>query len=476
MERPFSYTIYQQGKKLYQNMKVSNLSVNGKTVEGRVMDHKLHKVKLVFNEAKQLSAKYCDCTYAKVYHECPHSAALFIRYMNEGTQEPRKETLRTLYNVYISSKSKPNLKDYQEFESRLLNRLVVLSKEGSWETIKEYCEEIPRITYPINRIHFLVHHMIRSLNTLIKDEKFYDLIFQWGIDSLSWNKNIYFHPYFLNLIQKKEASEVQQICDNLLMQMPLVLNEALCSRILMILSEKSQLGYKEFRQKYDQFKNSEAMVYLEAVDLVNGKDYSSAMKLIQSYQKTHKNMALAKEMKALYEKAWIQCDPSGYVSQLVQRLSYWNPDFSEIIRAKELLKDKWKYISQDIYDKVRKKTDGYSFEQFINEQQEWEYVVHLLYREPTLDNIEVYGKMIQERDEELYAQVLLEALINTADKSRSTKAYEMIIDYLEEYRYRYQDNKRVEYMIYYLKKLNPTKNKLIELLDDVMGEMYGTSD
>ena len=472
MERPFSYTIYQQGKKLYQNMKVSSLTVNGNAVEGKVMDHKLHKVKLVFGTSKQLNAKYCDCTYAKVYHECPHSAALFIRYMNEGTQEPRKDTLRNLYNVYVSSKSKPKLKDYQEFETKLLNHLITLSKEGSWETIKDYCEELTRITYPSNRIQLLVHQMIRSLNTLMKDEKLQKSIFQWGIDSLSWNKNAYLQPYFLNLIRKKDPAEIQSICDELLMQMPVILNEALCSNILMILKENSQLSFKEFAQKYAQFKNSEAMVYLEAVEALDNKEYADAMKMIRSYQNAHRNMALVKEMNALYEKAWMQSNPAGYVSQFVNKLSYWNPDFSEIIRAKELLKADWSQIRDDIYDLVRKKVDAYSFEQFIRQQHEWEYALYMLYKEPTLDNFDAYGELIQEADEELFVEVVFEVAVNAANMARSTHAYEMVADYLKEYLVISKNQERVEYMIYYLKKLNPSKHKLIELLDNVMGEEY----
>ena len=471
MEQPFSYSVYQQGKKLYQNMKVSDVHVNGSIVEGRVMDHKMHKVKLVFTN-ERLTAKYCSCAYAKVYEECQHTAALYIAYTNKANT-PNKSTLRDLYAVYIASKARIKKKDYEDFELQVLKKLRMMVSNRLWDEVRGYCEELSSITYPVSRINILINQMMRSLNTLRKDEKLSALIYQWSIDSLSLNKNKYFHDYFINLLRTKPSDEIQMVCEDLLMnQVTVSVNPNLCTKILLLLKENTTMTCAQFIKKYSSFKNSEAMIYLQAQEWMSNKEYEKSMKYLASNHDKFKTSSLQKKMQDLYEMAVMMRDPNEYMFKLIDRMSYWYPDLSEFMAAKNKLQSQWSYICDEIYDYLRHSIDLLSFKNLIYEEDEWNYALYLIYKEPTFENIDIYGALIQKKDKELFYEVQFEVLMNAADKGRNVKTYEDITAYLRKIIEAGVDSERIEYMLYYMKKANPNKNKLIELLDDIMEDAH----
>ena len=107
MEKPFSYPVYQQARRLYSQSKIKNFKSNNNIVDATVLDGGNNQVKLVFNMSGQLTSKKCDCSYAKFYHECKHMAAVYMKVKDENVLSQGPITLREIYDTYIGNKPRP---------------------------------------------------------------------------------------------------------------------------------------------------------------------------------------------------------------------------------------------------------------------------------------------------------------------------------------------------------------------------------
>ena len=163
MEKPFSYPIYQQAKRLYTQSKIKNLKANNNIVDAVVLDGGMNQVKLVFNMSGQLTSKKCECSYAKFYNECKHMAAVYMKVKDENVLSQGPIKLRELYDTYVGNKPRPLEKNYSDFvESSIffINRLNSSSLNFSLLTMLPkqsfvYCSRSSSIIFSIFIFNFL---------------------------------------------------------------------------------------------------------------------------------------------------------------------------------------------------------------------------------------------------------------------------------------------------------------------------------
>ena len=471
MDKPFSYLIYQQGRRLYTQNRFSNIEVNNNKVKAFVLDQKNYEVKLIFNPNKQLTGKLCSCEYATQYRECKHMAALYMKVMDENLLDVRIKKLRDFYEAYIAHKIRPQMKDYSDFEYKIRVQLESFRKNLMFEHIKQYAEEFSKINYPSTRVNVMLEMFRDNINALLENENKKDEVEVWMVVSLMNNKNEVFHDYFLNLIEEKYNDQVLTICNQLLPSMMVIQNDILTSKILLLCYKHSHLSLSEFVKQYENYANSEALYILRAEDCLHNKEYLKAIEISQDYFRKVRFPNFRDEMNAIFKKANIGYDSNAYIHHFIERLSFWHRDLDELSLIKEVLKDEWKEYSIDIYNKISKKVDSFTFEKIIHEQNEWEYAIYLIYSKPNFNYLKTYLNLIKKNKPEIVESLIFECLVNNAQLANTYGSYELFLNRIESLRREIKDREVMEYILYYLKKFNEDKTKLVDMLDE-MGDKY----
>lgn len=471
MDKPFSYLIYQQGRRLYTQNRFSGINVNDNKVKAFVLDQKNYEVKLIFNPNKILTGKLCSCEYATQYRECKHMAALYMKVMNENLLDVRVKKLRDFYEAYIAHKARPQMKDYSDFEYKIRVQLESFRRNQMFDYIKQYAEEFSKINYPSTRSHTMIEMFKDSIDSLLENEEKKEEIEAWMIVSLMNNKNECFHDYFLSLIEIKSDEEILLICNQLLSSLSVMQNEVLTSKILLLCFRYSNVSLSEFVKKYEKYENCEALYILRGEEHLHNKEYLKAISVSQEYFKKVRFPSLRDEMNLISKKATIGYDPNTYIYTFIDRLSFWNRDLSELTLIKEVLDDKWKEIYIDVYNKISKKVDSFTFEKIIHEQNEWEYAIYLIYSKPNFNHLKTYLSLIKENKPEIVESLIFECLVNNAQLANTYGSYELFLNRIESLRREIKDPQVMEYILYYLKKFNEDKPKLVDMLDE-MGDKY----
>lgn len=470
MEKPFSYLIYQQGKRIYQQNRFGEIRVNHNEVKGYVHDPKPYEVKLIFNPKRHLTGKRCTCDYALQYHECKHMAALYMKVIQENYLDTSVQKLRYFYDVYIASRVRPLIKNYSDFEYKIRTQLEMFYRNQMFDSIKDYALEFSIINYPTTRISFIVEMFQDVIESMLLNENYVEEIENWMYSSLLNNKNIFLHDYFLNYIQRKQPNEICDICDKLLESKGIIDNNLLSSKILLLSFKNSSISLSDFLEKHTSYNHSEAMYLLKGENYLRNKEYPKAIALAQEYFRTVKQPSLFEEMRKIMKRANIGHDPMRYIRSFVNELNYWETDLSGLTEIKEILADEWQDFCVDVYALLAKKVDNYTFVRVIHEQNDWEYALHLIYEKPTFNHLFNYVDLIEKNAPEMVDSVVFECLMNNASTSSSFGAYQLLIDRIEKLVRGIESSSVRNYVFYYLKKLNHDKVKLIEMLDQLEDE------
>ena len=471
MDKPFSYLIYQQGRRLYTQNRFSGINVNDNKVKAFVLDQKNYEVKLIFNQNRILTGKLCSCEYATQYRECKHMAALYMKVMEENLLDVRVKKLRDFYEAYIAHKARPQMKDYSDFEYKIRVQLESFRRNQMFDHIKQYAEEFSKINYPTTRCNTMLEMFKDSIDSILDDEEKREEIEAWMVVSLMNNKNEFFHDYFLGCIETKSDEEILSICNQLLSSMMVMQNEVLTSKILLLCFRYSNVTLSEFVKRYEKYENCEALYILKGEECLHNKDYLNAMNVSQEYFKKVRFPSLREEMNVIAKKASIGHNPNTYIHTFIERLSFWNRDLSELSLIKEVLIDEWKDIYIDVYNKISKKVDSFTFEKIIHEQNEWEYAIYLIYSKPNFNHLKTYLKLIKENKPEIIDSLIFECLVNNAELANTYGSYDLFVNRVDSLKREIKDPIVMEYILYYLKKFNADKPKLVEMLDE-MGDKY----
>ncbi len=467
MDKPFSYLIYQQGRRLYTQNRFSGIDVNDNKVKAFVLDQKNYEVKLIFNPNKILTGKLCSCEYATQYRECKHMAALYMKVMDENLLDVRIKKLRDFYEAYIAHKARPQMKDYSDFEYKIRVQLESFRRSQMFENIKQYAEEFSKINYPESRNEIMLEMFKDSIDCMLENEDKREEVESWMNVSLMNNKNEFFHDYFLGNIETKSDEDILTICNQLLSSVSVMQNEVLTSKILLLAFRYSNVLLSDFIKKYSNYENCEAMYILRGEEHLRNKEYVKAMVVSQDYFKKVRFPSLRDEMNTISKKASIGHDPNTFIYHFIERLSFWNRDLSELSLIKEVLEDKWNDLYIDIYNKISKKVDSFTFEKIIHEQNEWKYALYLIYSKPNFNYLKNYLNLIKENKPELVESVIFECLFNNAQLANTYGSYELFLNRIEGLKREIKDPVVMEYILYYLKEFNLDKTKFVNMLDEM---------
>lgn len=465
MDKPFSYLVYQKGLRFYQQSKVFNLSKNLNTIEAYVNDDQIYHVKLVFNSNKQLTIKKCNCRLAKNIHECGHMAALYVKVKQESLLEQKVDTLRDLYVLMISSKPKPNIYDYVNFEKRFLDNLQVFQKEKEFEKVQTYLEELEKLTYPVNRRNYLVQGITRAISELYHDPTLQDQMSKWIIHSLSLNRFQDYQMTFLDLLSEKDTDDFVKIADSLLANPSLRENESLCNKLLLMIYQKGVFSLEEFKKKYQRMSQCEVIVYLTALELLEQQSYSKVIELISNYHISH-FYYFKKEIEKIYKKAKNMQNPREYMHEIIKKL-YWHiPDMTAFKEAKNQLSDVWQSIKYDVYDELSEKIRGNDFLEFILNENEWEYALYDLETNGSIGRLLVYDRMLLKYCPELYSFIVSDVIAQSFTNAGSDRDYQYCFHVLDRFREKLTLDE-FDYLIYYIRKINQNNEYLIRELDEM---------
>lgn len=471
MDKPFSYLVYQQGRRIYLQNRFSNIEVNDNKVKAFVLDQKNYEVKLIFNPNKILTGKTCSCEYATQYRECKHMSALYMKVMNDNLLDTEVKKLRDFYEAYIAHKARPQMKDYSDFEYKIRIQLESFKRNKMFDRIKQYAEEFSKINYPSTRSAKMIDLFIDNIDYILENEEKKDDIESWMIVSLMNNKNTIFHDYFIGMIEQKTDQEILSVCNQILSSNLIMQNEELISKILLLCFRYSNLSLSDFVKKYHKYDQCEALYILRGEEHLHNKEYLKAIEVGNEYFRKVRYPSLKEEMKLISKKASIGYDPKTYVHNFIERINFWNRDLSELTLIKEVLKDEWDDIYIDLYNKIYKKVDSFTFEKVIHEQNEWEYAVYLIYSKPNFNQLRIYLDLIKQNKPEIIDSLIFECLVNNAKLTNTFGSYDLFINRLDYFKREVKDPLVMEYILYYLKKYNADKTKLVELLDE-MGDRY----
>ena len=463
MDKPFSFPVYQQAKRLYQQSKIKNFKANNNIVDATVLDGGSNQVKLVFNMSGQCTSKRCDCSYSKFYHECKHMAAVYMKVKDENVLSQGPIKLRELYDTYIGSKARPLEKNYSDFEFKVKQSLNKFRLNNQIENIFSYCFEFSNIIYPAQRKEFIVSYIQEILNDLLKNH--YPKIEEWMTQCLIDDKNDYLHDYFLDVIKSNNLDILNDLIEN----EKIHINNALLTKILLVIYENSHMTIEEFVNQYF-FVNNEVMHYLCTKELFNQGQFSKVINAYHDFNLKYPYSTLKSEMVHIYEKSLLGNDPTKYVDKYIDKLNYWTKDLSNISSIKRIVGEEWMNIRYETYKKIETKIQKDVFVNLIHEQNEWEVALGFIYENPNYNNISAYLDLIMKNDESSGCAAYFEYIVNSLlGNYRYNMGY-----YLKEllnYFYRnYKNKDAMDHMIYYLRLLFKEYEDVLQTLDEM--EVY----
>lgn len=457
MEKPFSYSVYQLGKR-YVN-KISDYSVQGNTITANVTDTKNYSIRLLFNQKKQLTGKTCTCNEAIIHGECKHMAAVFMKTMNENHLNEHKKSIRDLYIVYLQGKAKPKENDYFVFERNVRELCTECMHSKDLNQLISYASEFSKISYPSNRLINILNNFYEMFDFFYREKNTKDSIMNWIMDNLISNKLTVFHQYFFEKINQLPNEECLSKCDELLQHMTVTLNQELCSKVLMMIYDKSSLSLTEFMKKYSYLDNQEIFTYLQCLNCLNNHNYEQIIKILTPY---HKKQKLTGELKKIYNQAVIKNNPLQYIQNKINQVSRWDLDFRFVQKLRNEFEQEWTYYRYPIYVMLKDKIDVYLLNRCLYYFNEWEVALFLLYQEMDEDSLYEFSDLIEKNNQQAYYEIILTYTLQLAKRGKE-KDNQKIINILLDILYDHEDI--YDYMAYYLVKNNPDNQQLIELLD-----------
>ena len=459
MEKPFSYPVYQQARRLYSQAKIKEFKANNNIVDATVLDGGANQVKLVFNMSGQLTSKKCDCSYAKFYHECKHMAAVYMKVKDENVLSQGPITLREIYDTYIGNKPRPLEKNYSDFEYKFKQALNKFRLNEQLENIFSYCFEFENIIYPIQRKELIVLYIQDVLDDL--RNKYSNKIDHWMKQCLIDDKNTYLHDYFLRkIINNKE------IIDELLEHEKIHVNNELLNKILLMIYEYNDLSIEDFIHQYF-FVNNEVIHYLCTKELLNTNEFTKVINSYEDFNLKYPYSSLKKEMHYLYEKALLGNDPSKYVGKYIDKLNYWTKDLSNISSIKRIVGDEWKNIRVDTYKKIEKKIQEDVFVRLLHEENEWEVALGYIYENPCYENVHNYLDLVIKNDEYLGYSAYFEYIMKIASNKLINNNGVYVVQELLRFYRKYNNKEVLDYMIYHLRELLESNQSLMDALDEL---------
>lgn len=465
MDKPFSYQIYMQGRRYYQQGSIQNVNISNNKVKANAIDQKLYEVKLVFNPMNRLVTKTCTCDYARQYSECKHMAALYLKVINEDLLTEQTQSLIDYYNAYISTRLRPKQRDYLQFEYITRKHLVSFEKTKQIEKIEKYCEDLDYITYnPSRKKEFISIFEDTIENVMMVGDEQSQQLEKWIIQCIKTNKCHDLHELFLHVIEDRSSDEIVAICEEILMCENKLSNQTIASQLLLLAYHHQNIETDEFIKKYSQYEQSEAIWIIRAKELVKQKEYSEVILHVNRFFKHFRQTSFSEEMYEILRLAQIGNDPLEYLNSYLRNLDRWNPNFDELLSIKALLKDEWDDIYFEVYDRIRKVVMNHLFERFIKENNEWEYAVYLIYQESNETHLFDYYHLIESNNSEIIHSLILEYAIKNLGY-QCTNAYSKF--YLERFQHIIQglDQSVREHLLYHLKKYYCNHNQVLQFLD-----------
>ena len=85
--------------------------------------------------------------------------------------------------------------------------------------------------------------------------------------------------------------------------------------------------------------------------------------------------------------------------------------------------------------------------------------------------LKTYLNLIKSNKPEIVDSLIFECLVNNAELANTYGSYELFLNRIEHLKREIKDPVVMEYILYYLKKFNEDKPKLVDMLDE-MGDKY----
>lgn len=463
MDNSFSSGIYQQGKRIYLQGKVKNISIINNTVKAFVSDNGTNAVKLVYNQSKELVSKSCTCAYAKYYHECKHMAALCVYVQNNSPFEKKEQTLRDLYEVYVTSKPRPLVKNYSDFEYQIQKQLKLFLVGNDFELIKKYAASVPTLGYPIKRIEKLYN----CFNNIIYDyyQKDSQTVLNWIKKSFINRDYKDFNDFFIKIIKDLEPTEIKNICEDLVFNHSKQLDSYICNQLFMIYYDIANKTLDEILDKYFAVEPIEAFYVIRIKEYLNNGQYDNAIKVYKEHCRRFPNGIYREQIDEYYKNIAIIQNPDKYLTDLIRKMPYWNPDLTEFKKIIQILGNEWENCKYTIIPKIRDRFTIQSYKAFLELNKEIDYVEKLLLNEPTKDNYEIHESILRKFDPN-NAMLFFFDMINYELKSSSQASlYKYIVEQLEIIKSK--DPQAYDYMAFYIRENFPRKKNLIAMIDEL---------
>lgn len=425
----FNSTIYERGRKYFQQGKVRNVVQTNDGYEADVMGSFLYHVSASLKNGKVTDME-CDCPHAHSGNNCKHEAALYIHILNEAKNKKLDNAKKSIKDevelIYKNSKSSNNghLNRMQRFfmgMDELFGREKADAlKKFDKDVFNRWFDYIDKAYLYIQQNYWYRSYWLDDFSSCVdelikKNEKYKKMYIQTLANDAVYDHCKALIDYIEGSIDELnsedklfyEIERLKQITDEKLVD----------EELFNILLEANHKGSEQFMkclECFKEFRKYESYQYF----LIVCSQEDQGKQIYEDYKKAFGDNV---ELEAILYKE--ETKKKAFYNNLAFHMEYKNKDLISLSNLIRMYGNEWIDVCEEFYLFLKSRLPKKQVDSIIRGMDDFQYIALQMMNFSGTRLNEEYMQVIYKHDKDLYKNILLQNFIRAIEKADKNHYY-----------------------------------------------------
>lgn len=442
-ENLFTPDLFEKGKKLYNECKVSSIKKQNNLHHVIVKDGQNYHVVIAMNKNKKIMAMNCSCKQGKEDKKCEHEVAAFLA-ITRGLKRNKENTeLQIKIPKYIN-----NYNQYQVFIRNLREQLKNLLNNDDHmlllqlQKLYDQCDKI-QLDY-IYRLD-----MDQEFKAIFSYVSSSQAFLDWAKESIINGKNLNFYKEYIDAISKQNPQQVIESFIDILNQIKFEHNNIIVIQIFNQMKDFLVTYHYDLKNVLDKLQGYDDILdyqLLKARDHINNNEIDKAQHILDTIKENYDEIYNIEEYEKVQSLAYYQSkDIENYENYVLEYMKDKDhqKDIDCIMKLRELYDKEWKVHRTVFYNQLSTYMSITAFNYILNRMNEWEYMSYLIVKAPSFKIFEKFKSKIKSNNKNMYFYLYALCLYEEVSSYKSIYDYDAIYDHINTLRKQSCDEKTI---------------------------------